>query len=78
MWMELNSTHSYHASTGAIANDCKKEIWFEKQLVGDGRGQNKEAYDTEYSQAFTHQSTNPARHSLTLVIEREPFFFFYF
>ena len=31
--MELNSTRSYHASARAIANDCKKEIRFEKQLL---------------------------------------------
>ena len=45
-------------------------------MSGDGRGQNKEAYDTGYSQAVTHPSTNPARQSLTSVIGREPVFFF--
>ena len=43
-------------------------------MSGDGRGQNKEAYDTGYSQAVTHPSTNPARQSLTSVIGREPVF----
>ena len=47
-------------------------------MSGDGRGQNKEAYDTGYSQAVTHPSTNPARQSLTSVIGREPVFFFFF
>ena len=46
-------------------------------MSGDGRGQNKEAYDTGYSQAVTHPSTNPARQSLTSVIGREPVFFFF-
>ena len=32
----------------------------------------KEAYDTGYSQAVTHPSTNPARPGLTSVIGREP------
>jgi len=31
--MELNSTRSYKASARAIANDCKKENGFEKQLA---------------------------------------------
>ena len=39
-----------------------------------GKGQNREAYDTGYSQAVTHPSTNPARQSLTSVIGREPVF----
>ena len=43
-------------------------------MSGDGSGQNKEAYDTGYSQAVTHPSTNPARQSLTSVIGREPVF----
>ena len=43
-------------------------------MSGDGRGENKEAYDTGYSQAVTHPSTNPARQSLTSVIGREPVF----
>ena len=47
-------------------------------MSGDGRGENKEAYDTGYSQAVTHPSTNPARQSLTSVIGREPVFFFFF
>ena len=47
-------------------------------MSGDGRGQNKEAYDTGYSQAVTHPSTNPAQQSLTSVIGREPFFLFFF
>ena len=43
-------------------------------MSGDGRGQNKEAYDTGYSQAVTHPSTNLAQQSLTSVIGREPVF----
>ena len=35
------------------------------------KGKN-EAYDTGYSQAVTHPSTNPARQGLTSVIGREP------
>ena len=46
-------------------------------MSGDGRGQNKEAYDMGYSQAVTHPSTDPARQSLTSVIGREPVFFFF-
>ena len=46
-------------------------------ISGDDKGQNREAYDTEYSQAVTHPSTNPARQSLTSVIEREPVFHFF-
>ena len=34
----------------------------------------KRAYDTGYSQAVTHPSTNPARPGLTSVIRREPVF----
>ncbi|CAF1507381.1 unnamed protein product, partial [Adineta ricciae] len=33
--------------------------------------QNKKAYDTRYSQAVTHPSTNRARRCLTSVIGRE-------
>ena len=46
-------------------------------ISGDGKGQNREAYDTEYSQAVTHPSANPARQSLTSVIAREPVFHFF-
>ena len=34
-------------------------------------GENKKAYDTRYSQAVTHPSTNRARRCLTSVIGRE-------
>jgi len=34
-------------------------------MLGDGKGQNREAYDKGYSQAVTHPSNNPARQSLT-------------
>ena len=34
-------------------------------MLGDGKGQNREAYDKGYSQAVTHPSTNPAGKSLT-------------
>ena len=46
-------------------------------MSGDGRGEDMEAYDTGYSQAVTHPSTNPARQSLTSVIGREPVFFLF-
>ena len=38
------------------------------------KGGKKKAYDTGYSQAVTHPSTNPARPGLTSVIRREPVF----
>ena len=43
-------------------------------MSGDGRGENKEAYDTGYSQAVTHQVLTPPEQSLTSVIGREPVF----
>ena len=47
-------------------------------MLGDGRGQNKEAYDMGYSQAVTHPSINPARQNFTLVIGPEPVFSLWF
>lgn len=47
------------------------------QKMKNEREQSKEkweAYDTGYSQAVTHPSTNPARQGLTSVIGREPVF----
>ena len=31
-----------------------------RYVLGDGKGQNREAYDREYSQVVTHPSINPA------------------
>ena len=39
-----------------------------------GKKCKREAYNTGYSQAVTHPSTNPARQGLTSVIGREPVF----
>ena len=41
-------------------------------MFRDVRKTKNEAYNTGYSQAVTHPSTNPARQGLTSVIGREP------
>ena len=43
-----------------------------KKQKQKGNKKSKKAYNTWYSQAVTHPSTNPARQGLTSVIGREP------
>ena len=44
----------------------------QKRKKKKGNKKSKKAYNTWYSQAVTHPSTNPARQGLTSVIGREP------
>ena len=48
-----------------------RAIYWDKTFR-DVRKTKSEAYNTGYSQAVTHPSTNPARQGLTSVIGREP------
>ena len=50
-----------------MVNGCARRI-----SIDWAKGLKKEAYNTGYSQAVTHPSTNPALQGLTSVIGREP------
>ena len=50
-----------------MVNGCARTI-----SIDWAKGLKKEAYNTGYSQAVTHPSTNPALQGLTSVIGREP------
>ena len=52
-----------------IASSQKRK---KKKKKKKGNKKSKKAYNTWYSQAVTHPSTNPARQGLTSVIGREP------
>ena len=61
---------------GVVRNKNLKEWFSEKNLKGlyniDGATKMQKAYNTRYSQAVSHPSTNRARCCLTSVIRREP------
>ena len=58
-------------SRGTSQLGVKQQKWWKNSRKNKWK---EEAYNTGYSQAVTHPSTNPARQGLTSVIRREPVF----